>query len=107
MQNTNNILMIRPVGFTYNKETAGNNRFQVDGKTKNAQQNALKEFDDFVGLLQSKKINVTVINDTLQPHTPDSIFPNNWVSFHENGIMILYPMFAENRRAERKQHVKE
>jgi hypothetical protein len=107
MQNTNKILMIRPAAFTYNTQTAGNNLFQVAGKADNAQKNALKEFDAFVALLRKNGVDVTVIDDTPQPHTPDSIFPNNWISFHENGTEILYPMYAENRRAERKQHVKE
>ena len=107
MQNTNKILMIRPVGFTYNAETAGNNLFQVAGNAVNAQEKALKEFDAFVELLRKNDIDVTVIDDTPEPHTPDSIFPNNWISFHENNTAILYPMYAENRRAERKQHVKD
>jgi len=107
MQNTNKILMIRPVGFTYNPETAGNNLFQVAGNADNAQEKALKEFDAFVETLKKNDIDVTVINDTPEPHTPDSIFPNNWISFHENNTVILYPMYAQNRRAERKQHVKD
>lgn len=107
MQNTNSVLMIRPAAFTYNAETAGNNLFQVSGKADNAQEKALKEFDSFVDLLRKNNIDVTVINDTAEPHTPDSIFPNNWISFHENETEILYPMFAENRRAERKQHTKD
>ena len=107
MQNTNKILMIRPAAFTYNAQTAGNNLFQVAGKADNAQENALKEFDAFVALLKKNGVDVTVIDDTPQPHTPDSIFPNNWISFHENETEILYPMYAENRRAERKQHVQE
>ncbi len=107
MQNTSSILMIRPVGFTYNAETAINNLFQLLGNADNAQEKALKEFDGFVQKLMGNNINVTVINDTPEPHTPDSIFPNNWISFHENDTAILYPMYAENRRAERKQHVKD
>ncbi len=107
MQNTNKILMIRPVGFTYNAETAANNLFQVAGNADNAQEKALIEFDTFVELLRKNYIDVTVINDTPEPHTPDSIFPNNWISFHESNTVILYPMYAENRRAERKQHVKD
>jgi hypothetical protein len=107
MQNTNKILMIRPVGFTYNAETAGNNLFQIAGNADNAQEKALEEFDAFVDLLRKNNINVAVINDTPEPHTPDSIFPNNWISFHENNTAVLYPMYAENRRAERKQHVKD
>lgn len=99
--------MIRPVEFTFNTETAGNNLFQVAGNSENAQEKALKEFDEFVQKLKENNINVTVIDDTPEPHTPDSIFPNNWISFHENGTAVLYPMYAENRRAERKQHVKD
>ena len=105
MQNTNNVLMIRPADFTYNVETAANNLFQVTGNTENAQQKALEEFNAFVEKLKANGINVFVIDDTPEPHTPDSIFPNNWISFHDNGIIVLYPMFANNRRAERKQHV--
>lgn len=97
--------MIRPVHFTYNAETAVNNSFQVAGKAVDAQEKALNEFDAFVEKLRSNDIDVTVVDDTPDPHTPDSIFPNNWISFHNNGTIILYPMYAANRRAERKQHV--
>ena len=99
--------MIRPVHFTYNAETAVNNLFQVAGSSEGAQDKALKEFDLFIEKLRYNNINVSVINDTPEPHTPDSIFPNNWISFHENGTVVLYPMYAESRRAERKQHVKD
>ena len=105
MQNTSNVLMVRPVAFTYNTETAVNNSFQVPGNAESAQEKALEEFDRLVAKLRENDIDVTVVNDTPEPHTPDSIFPNNWISFHENGTAILYPMYAENRRAERKQHV--
>ncbi|MBZ5856378.1 citrulline utilization hydrolase CtlX [Flavihumibacter profundi] len=105
MQSTSNILMIRPVNFSFNAETAVNNAFQVKGQDLDAQNKARKEFDGFVTKLQHHGINVLVVNDTPEPYTPDSIFPNNWVSFHEDGTVILYPMFAANRRAERKQHV--
>lgn len=107
MQTTSHILMIRPVSFVYNEETAVNNAFQSASEetTANVQQKALQEFDDFVALLRSNGVDVTVVEDTPVPHTPDSIFPNNWVSFHSNGTVLLYPMFAVNRRAERKPHV--
>jgi hypothetical protein len=105
MQTTNTILMIRPVHFTYNAETAVNNSFQVAGNTTDAQKKALQEFDAFVEKLRSNDIDVIVVNDTPEPHTPDSIFPNNWISFHNNGTIVLYPMYAANRRTERKQHV--
>jgi hypothetical protein len=105
MQTTSHLLMIRPVNFGFNAETAVNNAFQVAGANDNAQENAAKEFDDFVKTISDNGVDVTVINDTPEPHTPDSIFPNNWISFHEDGTICLYPMFAENRRMERKQHV--
>ena len=105
MQNTNRILMIRPVAFAYNAETAVNNKFQIAGNAEAAQVKALEEFDAFVDKLRNNDIDVTVVNDTVEPHTPDSIFPNNWISFHENGTIVLYPMYAVNRRAERKQSV--
>ncbi|MDR2358612.1 MAG: amidinotransferase [Prevotellaceae bacterium] len=95
------VLMIRPVRFGYNAETAVNNTFQQDGGD-NTQDGALKEFDAFVTLLRAHDISVTVLNDTPTPHTPDAIFPNNWISFHPGGIACLYPMFAGNRRQERK-----
>ena len=99
--------MIRPVHFTFNEQTAISNSFQSTGFSQNAQKKALKEFDDFVELLRKNKVDVTVIPDTAEPHTPDSIFPNNWISFHELGNVVLYPMFAENRRLERKPLVLE
>jgi hypothetical protein len=97
--------MIRPVNFGFNAETAVNNSFQVAGVADDAQMKAQKEFDAFVQLLRDHEVNVQVINDTPEPHTPDSIFPNNWISFHQNGTIVLYPMFAPNRRKERKPNV--
>jgi hypothetical protein len=97
--------MIRPVNFGYNAETAVNNAFQVKSNEDDAQNKALKEFDDFVDILRQNGVDVTVVNDTAKPYTPDSIFPNNWVSFHDDGSVLLYPMYAVNRRTERKQHV--
>ncbi|HEX5150256.1 MAG TPA: arginine deiminase-related protein [Parafilimonas sp.] len=105
MQTTSTILMIRPVHFTYNPETAVNNKFQVAGNAEAAQAKALEEFDAFTDKLRHNNIDVTVIEDTPEPHTPDSIFPNNWISFHDTGTIVLYPMYAVSRRAERKQHV--
>lgn len=104
MQNTSHLLMIQPVNFGFNAETAVNNTFQknIDG---NVQQKALEEFTDFVELLRKNKIHVTVVEDSLHPATPDSIFPNNWISFHNDGRIFLYPMFAVNRRQERKADV--
>ena len=107
-QTTNSILMIRPVAFRMNEQTAVNNYYQkiLDGlspETVNAK--AQQEFDTFVTKLRKVGVNVTVVNDTLEPNTPDSIFPNNWISFHESGDVVLYPMFAENRRAERREDI--
>ncbi len=99
------ILMIRPVRFGYNTQTAVNNAFQEQPTAQHdAQTQALKEFESFVEQLRSHDIDVLVVDDTPHPHTPDSIFPNNWVSFHDD-TMVLYPMFAENRRLERKPSV--
>lgn len=105
MQTTSHILMIRPVGFTYNAETAVNNAFQIESGDNDIQRKAREEFDGFVMILQNNGIEVLIVEDTPEPHTPDSIFPNNWISFHEDGSIVLYPMFAINRRAERKSHV--
>ncbi|MFT4018911.1 MAG: arginine deiminase-related protein [Agriterribacter sp.] len=101
MQSTAHILMIQPVNFSFNTETAVNNAFQVEGKMDNAQQKALEEFENFVFTLRMHNVDVTIIKDTPFPYTPDSIFPNNWISFHEHTI-CLYPMYANNRRLERK-----
>ena len=97
--------MIKPVAFDFNAETAVNNAFQQQGSNENAQQKAEAEFDGFVEKLSAAGVDVTVVQDTPVPHTPDSIFPNNWISFHQDGSIVLYPMYATNRRAERKQHV--
>lgn len=105
MQTTSHLLMIKPVAFDFNAETAVNNAFQQEGSNENAQQKAEAEFDGFVQKLTSAGVDVTVVQDTAVPHTPDSIFPNNWISFHHDGSIVLYPMYAVNRRAERKQHV--
>ncbi len=107
MQTTNTVLMIEPVAFGYNAQTAENNYFQVNSENSETQGNALKEFKNFVEKLRSKGINVITVKDTLEPHTPDSIFPNNWVSFGADGKVILYPMFAKNRRDERRMQVLE
>jgi hypothetical protein len=107
-QTTNSILMIRPVAFRMNEQTAVNNYYQkvLDNllpATVNAK--AQEEFDTFVSKLRAVGVDVTVVDDTLNPDTPDSIFPNNWISFHESGDVALYPMFAENRRPERREDV--
>ena len=100
--------MIRPVAFRMNEQTVVNNHYQkvIEGllpATINAKAQA--EFDAFVEKLRAVGINVIVIDDTVEPDTPDSVFPNNWISFHENGDIALYPMFAENRRLERREDI--
>lgn len=107
-QTTNTILMIRPVAFRMNEQTAVNNYYQkvMDGilpATVNAK--AQSEFDNFVTMLKNVGVNVIVVEDTIEPNTPDSIFPNNWVSFHQTADVVLYPMFAENRRLERRDDI--
>ena len=100
--------MIRPVAFRMNEQTAVNNYYQkvLEGLTpENVNAKAQEEFDTFVQKLKMVGIDVTVVDDTKNPDTPDSIFPNNWISFHENGDVALYPMFAKNRRAERREDI--
>jgi len=101
------ILMIRPALFGYNAQTAGNNAFQKRSEeaSEAIHQRAVREFDAFVAKLRQYGIDILVVQDSPDLHTPDSIFPNNWVSFHRDGSLVLYPMFAENRRLERKQAV--
>ncbi|NNC69478.1 MAG: amidinotransferase [Flavobacteriaceae bacterium] len=108
-QTTNAILMIRPINFRMNEQTAVNNYFQEDIAIKNKEINerAQQEFDEFVDKLRAIGVQVLVVNDTKEFDTPDSLFPNNWVSFHENGDVGLYPMFAENRRLERREDILE
>ncbi len=106
-QITDTILMIRPVDYRMNEETAVNNYFQknIDADAADLTQKAQNEFDAFVEKLKKVGVKVVVIDDIKENKTPDSIFPNNWVSFHENGNVALYPMFAENRRRERREDV--
>ena len=107
-QLTNNIMMIRPANFGFNEETAANNAFQSHEKVENKillKDIAKQEFDNMVNILRSSGINVLVIEDTNMPEKPDAVFPNNWISFHENGVLITYPMFAENRRIERREDI--
>ena len=107
MQTTDTVLMVRPVRFAYNAQTALTNTFQNDATTypEETQAKALVEFDDFVKILKANGVNVIQVFDTPEPHKPDSIFPNNWVSFHEDGTVVLYPMLTENRRWERRRSI--
>lgn len=102
------VLMIRPVAFRYNEQTASNNYYQkfLDQLSKDeVQERARDEFDGLVEVLRNKGIEVVVIEDTLEQDTPDSIFPNNWISFHDDGRVGWYPMYAENRRLERRVEI--
>jgi hypothetical protein len=101
------VLMIRPVRFHSNPLTAQSNRFQGKTDASNAEQQvaAAREFDSLANILSAAGIEVVIVEDTDEPHTPDSIFPNNWVSFHADGSVVLYPMEATNRRDERRQDI--
>ncbi|GGE36280.1 citrulline utilization hydrolase CtlX [Psychroflexus planctonicus] len=106
-QITDSVLMIRPASFRMNEETAVNNYFQRKTEDIHLATNhkAQAEFDGFVELLKAKNINVIVVEDDPKLDTPDALFPNNWISFHQDGRVALYPMFAENRRRERREEV--
>ncbi len=109
-QSASTVLMIRPVDFSFNQETAVSNAFQNAAHgldTTTIKQNAEKEFDGFVALLKSKGVEVIIFDDTELPATPDSIFPNNWISLDQHGRLALYPMQAMNRRQERRNDIVE
>lgn len=103
---TNKLLMVRPVAFAMNEQTAVDNYYQKKESGKmNAQESARDEFDGLVEKLRAEGVQVEVLEDTHVPHTPDSIFPNNWISMHQDGRVALYPMKAENRRLERRTDI--
>ena len=104
---TSHVLMVRPILFEKNKQTAVNNYYQMDSKfnSKAINKLAIREFDHLVDNLTNLGIKVTIHQDTKNPRTPDSIFPNNWISFHKINTVIIYPMFAKNRRYERSKDV--
>ncbi len=106
-QTTSKIIMVRPAAFGYNPETAANNTFQHIPDVANdvVKAKAIEEFDRLVALLVAEGVDVNVIQDTPEPVTPDAIFPNNWISFHEDGTVVTYPMFAGLRRAERREEI--
>ena len=107
---TNSILMIRPVRFGMNAQTAVDNFYQQAGAAGEANEDNRKaqlEFDAFVAKLRLAGVNVVEVQDSYNPHTPDSIFPNNWISMHEDGTVVLYPMKAENRRLERRSDIEQ
>jgi hypothetical protein len=106
-QTTSSIIMIRPAAFGFNAETASNNTFQQipQSGAEEVQQQALEEFDKLVSLLRIEGIDVKVIDDTKTPVKPDAIFPNNWISFHDDGTIVTYPMYSPLRRQERRDDV--
>ncbi|MEE9371591.1 MAG: arginine deiminase-related protein [Saprospiraceae bacterium] len=106
-QITDKIMMIRPASFQYNAETAVNNAFQsnINEESRPIHTKAIAEFNNMVAILRSKGVTVEVFQDTEDPIKPDAIFPNNWISFHANGTVITYPMYAENRRMERQEAI--
>ena len=101
------VMMIRPARFESNPLTAASNRFQGKSSSSPEEQHAiaLGEFDGLTAALREAGIEVIVIDDTVEPHTPDAIFPNNWISMHADGRVVLYPMEAENRRTERRHDI--
>lgn len=105
MQTTSKVLMVRPSHFAFNEETAQNNCFQQRGAHENVHKEAITQFDSLVSALRANDVDVIVVQDTSEPWTPDSIFPNNWFSSHISGELVLYPMFAKNRQAERKPEI--
>ena len=107
-QTTNTLLLIRPLGFRKNEQTELNNYYQQDlpnVSAENITNNALNEFDALVEKIKSKGIQVLVVDSIASDDTPDAVFPNNWVSFHQDGTLGIYPMFAENRRRERREEI--
>ncbi len=108
LQTTPHILMVRPANFAFNAETAENNAFQSRDGAMSAdemRQRALAEFDGFVALLREAGVHVVVAEDTPSPARPDAVFPNNWVTFHQEGLIVTYPMFAPSRRIERREDI--
>jgi hypothetical protein len=97
--------MVRPKHFGFNAETAASNRFQQTGGAPDVATRALAEFDAFAAALSGEGVAVCVAADSDQPAKPDAVFPNNWVSFHADGTVVLYPMQAPNRRAERRAEI--
>ncbi len=100
--------MVRPSNFGFNEETAQNNAFQTKDESLSQEQiseKARAEFDKFVDILRGQGVNVIVAEDSAMPVKPDAVFPNNWVTMHDDGIMILYPMFAQARRLERDENI--
>jgi hypothetical protein len=109
-QTTSTILMVRPANFGFNTETAASNAFQTDDKSltvNEIQARAIEEFDKMVAILRGRAVNVLVAEDSVSPVKTDAIFPNNWITSHADGTMLLYPMFAASRRLERSEAIQD
>jgi hypothetical protein len=107
-QSPSAVLMIRPASFGFNHQTSDSNAFQKNNQSENSHQilaKAIREFDKMVKILKENGVSVIVIQDAPLPVKPDSVFPNNWISFHHDGSVIIYPMMAENRRTERRLEI--
>ncbi len=107
-QRTSQIMMVRPASFGFNEQTAKSNTFQTEVDSQEnamASEEAIAEFDNYVKVLQDAGVTVNIIQDSNEPKKPDAIFPNNWISFHENGQLVLYPMCTPNRRWERRRSI--
>lgn len=105
---TSHLLMVRPLYFGFNEETAQNNAFQVNDNTllpKQISALAVEEFDEFVRILKENGLTITVVEDEISLKTTDAVFPNNWFSTHSDGTLVTYPMFSENRRLERREDI--
>ena len=107
MQSTNSIFLVKPASFAFNKQTAKSNVFQNEAKISEneIQKRALIEFNKLAKTLTQHGVEVLIFDDTVEPEKPDAIFPNNWVSTHSQGVIILYPMMAKNRRLERREDI--
>ena len=99
------VLLVRPARFGYNTQTAASNRFQQSTQWPDTAERARNEFDALSAGIESGGVRVCMVDDTSEPAKPDAVFPNNWVSFHRNGTIVLYPMQAPNRRAERRMEI--
>lgn len=108
-QTAQHALLVRPAAFGFNAETAGSNALQRPAESSGelASVRALREFAGLRRALESEGVGVVVCDDTAEPRKPDAVFPNNWVSFHADGSVVLYPMLAPNRRLERRREVVE
>jgi hypothetical protein len=104
-QSAHGVLLVRPARFGYNSETAGSNRFQQPAHWPDTAERACREFDALAAVIEAADIDVCVVDDSAEPVKPDAVFPNNWVSFHRDGTIVLYPMQAPSRRAERRMDV--